>query len=405
MVQSVTAVVVDPSVESRLDAVRALADIGVDVVGEAAYGTEATFLATDRRPTLVLLALGDPPARGLATLEALQQVLPDTPVIVYSYESYMQLMRQAMQAGARDYIERPIRPQDLRDAVNTVLAQEEQRQLGRWSQDDVAPTARGTIITVAGAKGGIGKTTLATNLAVALRHVTGQEVALVDADVQFGDVGVMLDMEATQSIADLARSEATISRHSVQEYLTRHSSGVDVLLAADGPDDWRAVRAEHVTGIVRALVETHEYVVIDTPGAMNDVVAASLREAALVLLLTSLDLSSLKDTKTVMRMFDAWEMPLDRIHLVTNDSSRAAAVSPNDVVRTTGLRPSHTIAHESMVGASVQTGIPIVTSHPASRYACGVVEIASTIAGIENPGREPRRMPFMGLRMIGARAR
>src|SRR5439155_902526 len=83
-------------------------------------------------------------------------------------------------------------------AVHTVLAQEEQRQLARWVEQS-ANNARGTVITVAGAKGGIGKTTLSTNLALALRSITGQEVALVDGDAQFGDVGVMLAIDVERS--------------------------------------------------------------------------------------------------------------------------------------------------------------------------------------------------------------
>src|SRR5690606_35427680 len=124
------------------------------------------------RPNLVMLALEDPPMRGLATLEALQQQTPDTPVLVYSTSADPQLMRQAMRGGARDFLERPLREGDLRDAIHTVLSQEEQRQLARWSET-TSGSARGTVLTIAGAKGGIGKTTLATNLAVAIRQVTG----------------------------------------------------------------------------------------------------------------------------------------------------------------------------------------------------------------------------------------
>src|SRR3546814_1519921 len=91
------------------------------------------------------------------------------------------LMRQAMRSGARDFLEKPVSTQELRDSVHSVLAQEEQKQLSRWA-DAPEIRARGTVITVAGAKGGIGKTTLATNLAIALREITGQEIALVDGD-------------------------------------------------------------------------------------------------------------------------------------------------------------------------------------------------------------------------------
>src|SRR5690606_40953020 len=136
--------------------------------------TEATYMAASEHPNVVLLAVEDPPVRALATLEALQQQLPDMPVLVYSSSANPQLMRMTMRAGARDFLIKPVSAQDLRDAIHTVLAHEEQRQLARWSER-TSVSARGSVITVAGAKGGIGKTTLTTNLAVSLREVTGQE--------------------------------------------------------------------------------------------------------------------------------------------------------------------------------------------------------------------------------------
>src|SRR5690606_2572668 len=158
----------------------------------------------------------------------------------------------------------------------------------------------------AGAKGGIGKSTLTTNLAIAIREITGQEVALVDGDAQFGDVSVMLDLDATHSVADLARNEPEITRETVLPYLNRHNSGINVLLATSEPDDWRALQPQHIASIARALAETHEFVLFDTPGTMNEVVASSLNEASMILLVTSLDVSSVKDTRTAMRILDAW---------------------------------------------------------------------------------------------------
>lgn len=406
MAYNLTALIVDPNKEGRLDVSRTLEHIGLDVAGEAAYGTEATVLSVELRPTLILLALDDPPVRGLATLEALQQLAPDIPVLVYSTSTSASLMRQAMRAGARDYLEAPVRSEDLRDAVNNVLAQGEQRQMGRWSPGDALNSARGTIITVAGAKGGIGKTTLATNLAIALRQVTGQEVALVDSDAQFGDVAVMLDMEAKQSIADLARNEPMVTRDVVRGYLQRHQSGVDVLLAADEPDDWRAVRPEHVTSLLHSLAQTHEYVIVDTPGVMNEVVAVALHEAALVLLLTSLDMSSVKDTKTAMRILDSWELQRSHVRLVVNDNTHAAAVTAEDVMKATNLDVSYFIAHDPTVGFSVQTGKPILISEPSSPYSRCVLKIAEGISGVApREVRSKVRMPFGGLRLVGGRSR
>lgn len=388
MARNLTSLIVDPNLDSRLDMSKTLEMIGIDCAGESGYGTEAVFLATQQRPNVIVIALEDPPVRALATLESLQQQLPDTPIIAYSSALASGLMRQAMRSGARDFLEKPVSAQELRDSVHSVLAQEEQKQLSRWS-DAPDIRARGTVITVAGAKGGIGKTTLATNLAVSLREITGQEIALVDGDAQFGDVGVMLDLDVKHSIADLARNEREIDRHSVARYLVRHDRGLNVLMAASEPDDWRAVQPEQMSDIVRSLAETHEYVVIDTPGVMNELVAASLNEAAVVMLVTSLDVSSIKDTKTALRILESWGMPSERVRLVVNDCNRAAAIRPEHVERATGLDLAHVIPFDSSVGLSVQSGMPLALSHPRSKYSRIVREAAESLAGVRSTRERP----------------
>ncbi len=386
MARNFSVLIVDPNLDSRLDAARASKGVGFDVGGEAPYGTEATVQLAESAPNLVLISVEEPPARALATLEALQQLSPDTPVIAYSSATSPALIRQAMRAGARDYLTKPLHADALHEAAQTVLVQEEQRQLARW--EGAAPTsARGTVIAVAGAKGGIGKTTIATNLSLALRALTQQEVAIVDTDAQFGDVAVMFDIAVERSIADMVRAEEQFDRSVVLRYLHRHTAGVDVLAAGSEPDDWRALEPSHVTQIIGALAETHEYAVIDTPGTMSELVAASLTEAAVVLLVTSLEISSVKDTKVAVKILESWGYPLDRVQLVVNDSNRASAVTPEDAAAAAGVPITQIIAYDPMVGPSVQSGSPLFASRPQSRFAKSIVELASAISGV-TPARE-----------------
>lgn len=394
MARNLSTLVVDPNPDSRLDVSRTLSAAGLEILGEAGYGTEATFLAAEIRPSVILLALEDPPVRGLATLEALQQQMPDTPVLTYSTSADAQLMRQAMRAGARDLLSKPLREAELREAIHTVLSQEEQRQVARWSEQSAA-SARGTVLTIAGAKGGIGKTAIATNLAIAIRALTRQEVVLVDGDAQFGDVAVMMDMDVERSLADLARDEPEIDRDVIRRYLRRHESGVNMLMAASEPNDWRAVQPEHISAMARVLSETHEYVIIDTPGAMNEAVAASLNEAAIVFLVTSLDVSSVKDTKTALRILQSWAMPPSRVRLIVNDNTRASAVSVSDVERACDIKASLTIKYDNRVGVAVQTGKPLMLSEPRSRFARSVMELAEQVTGTAS-----REASFKGIRSL-----
>jgi len=387
---TLTALVVDPNLDSRLEAVVAAKRAGIVVAAEAAYGAEATFLAVEREPSVILLSLEEPPMRGLATVEALHRQSPQIPVVVYSSQADPTFLRRAMRAGARDFLEKPMRADDLAEAVQSALAQERMRGEdaieGREGRGGL-----GTIVTVAGAKGGIGKSTLAVNLAIALRQLTGQEVALVDADVQFGDVSVMLDIEPTpeRCISYLGRGSMEVTRQAVAESVIPHSSGVDVLGVFPEPQDWRAVGPARIARIATALAETHEYVVVDTPGTINELVAASICEADIVLLVTSLEMSSIKDTKTAVRILQLLEVDAGRIRLVINDSTDATTVTPSDVAEATGLRVAQVIPHDKQLGRSVQRGVPILLEQPKGRFPQSVREVAGAIAGVAT--QQPRR--------------
>lgn len=395
--------VVDPNPDSRLDAVTAARGAELEVVGEAPYGAEATFLAVDRAPSLILLAIEEPPIRGLATLEALRRERPDTPVLVYSSNGEPQFLRRAMRAGARDFLAKPLRRADLAEAVQSVLAADDGGDDGPVTTEG---RGGGTVITVAGAKGGIGKSTLAGNLAIALRQLAHQEVALLDADVQFGDIGVMFDLEPSPDacVSTLAREGVALTRQAVADCVLTHSSGINILGVAPGPEDWRMVRPEQIERIARALAETHEYVVVDTPGTINELVAASLCAADIVLLVTSLEMSSIKDTKTAVRVLDSLHIDPERVRLVINDSTGASHITPDDVAEATGVRVAQVVPHDRQLGRSVQRGVPVLLERADGRFSRAVTDLAGALAGVA-PARDRRsRLPRFGFpTMRGAR--
>src|SRR6266542_1979370 len=158
------------------------------------------------------------------------------------------------------------------------------------------PIAAGTVVTVFGAKCGIGKTTIATNLATALVQKTKQSVVVVDLDTRFGDVAILMDIPVERSIADLAMPEEDITREIVEECTYTHNTGVTILPAPIRPTDWRNVHAGHIERVVTLLMQTHDYVILDTPGTFNDIVARALEMATMVVLICTVDMASLKDT-------------------------------------------------------------------------------------------------------------
>ena len=180
----------------------------------------------------------------------------------------------------------------------------------------------------------------------------------------------------------------------VAESLIRHESGIDILAVLPEPNDWRVVRPEQVARLARALAETHEYVVVDTPGPINEVVAAALCEADVILLVTSLEMSSIKDTKTAVRVLGSLGVDSGRIRLVINDSTSASAITPDDVAEATGLPVATSIPHDRQLGRSVQRGVPVYLEHRGGTFPRAIADLAGSLAGVTTGSRR-RRLPFL----------
>ena len=393
-------IIIDPNPNSRLDTAEAVLRASLELRGECGYGTEATVLAVRQRPDIALLAIEDPPARAVATLQALQRLAPGTVVISYSSLGDLAMMRQAMRYGARDYLVRPVQPDALAEAVASALHHESRRREAQTSGgSDEAPSARGTIVTIHSPKGGVGKTTISANLALALRQLTEQEVVLVDADAQFGDVALMLDMEVTRGIGVLARNEYDLTPPVIEQYLDQHATGLAVLGTAADPEDWRAVTAENLPTILNSLAEKFEFVLVDTPGAVNAVVESALTSSDLIVLVTSRDVSSVKDARAIISILDTWGIPRERVRLVINDSTNAPLVTAAEAERTIGIPATTTLPYDRQVDVALQTGAPVVLQTQRSRFAEGMFDLAKLISGVSaQPRKRTRLLSAIGMR-------
>ena len=220
-------IIVDPDIGARSDLKHMLTAGKLAVVGEADYGIESVTTAKEHTPDIFLISMEEPVARALQTVEMLGVAAPSAAMIVYSSLADASSVRRAMISGARDYLIKPLKPEDVVRAVYGILEQEERRRIQTDGQS-AEPIARGTVVTIFGAKGGIGKTTIATNLSAALVTATQSNVTLVDMDTRFGDVAIMMDIAVEHSIADLGRRIDELDRESIKENLAHHHTGVSI---------------------------------------------------------------------------------------------------------------------------------------------------------------------------------
>jgi pilus assembly protein CpaE len=375
---------VDPDLSSRAEVKRTVQMAHFTVIGEAGYGIEAVTVAQEKLPDVFLVSVEEPVARALQTIESLADAVPGVPAIVYSTMADASSVRRTMVAGARDYLIKPVKPEELIRSLHGVLEQEERKRM-RLSGQTTEAAARGMTVTIFGAKGGIGKTTIATNLATALVRTTGSTVVLVDMDTRFGDVAIMMDVPVEQSIADVARHVDDMDRDKVRDYLVQHHSGVWVLPAPLHPTEWRNLTPHHIEKIIDLLAQSFDYVIIDTPGTFNEIIAATLEQASLILLVTSMDIASIKDTALALEMLRAASVSEDKVKLTINHCTSANSLREEDVQRVLEYEVFWRIPHDLAVSSSTQLGQPIVLTRPYARVARSITDLAYALSGVR-PG-------------------
>ena len=379
-------VTIDPDLSSRAETKRAIHLAHFQTIGESGYGVEAVTVAKENPPDVFIVSVEEPVALALQTIEQLADACPNAPTIVYSSLTDAQSVRRSMVAGARDYIVKPLKPEELSRAVYGVLEQEEKKRL-RSEGGPTEVTGRGTVITVFGAKGGIGKTTISTNLATTLAKITGASVCLLDMDTRFGDVAIMMDIAVEASIADVARKIDEIDRDKIKDYLVKHYSGVNILPAPLHPTEWRNMTPQHIEKIVELVAQTHDYVVIDTPGTFNELIAATLELANLILLVTSMDIASIKDTALALEMLRAAGVSEDKVKLTINHSTAANSLREEDVARVLEYDVFWRIPHDLSVSSSTQLGQPIVIAKPYARVSRSIIDLAHALTGTRQEKR------------------
>ncbi len=375
--------VVDQDFETRAELQKGLVRASFIVVGGVGYGAEALSLAAELRPNVVLVGIEDPPARALQTIESLAELLPDSPIVAYSSQTDSESARRAVVSGARDYLTKPLKTEEVIKAVQTALSQQERRRALLSGESIVGPKSAGMVITVFGAKGGIGKTTMATNLATAFVTINAGNAVLVDMDTIFGDAAMMLDVPAEASLVDAAEKADELDRESLGSYLVRHSSGVRVLPAPFEPIDWRNVSSEAVDKVLTLLAQTHDFVIIDCPATFTDLVAVALEQSTVVLLLTSLDITSIKDTTTALKLLSSGMSNEDKIKLVINHATNVNSIREDDVGKVLRREVFWSIPYDEEISASAQLGTPVVIDRPLSGISETIREMAAVLAGVE----------------------
>jgi pilus assembly protein CpaE len=358
-------------------------DPGIQVVG-LVDGFEDSWTTLQETPTdLLVVACDGSSDRALYLVDGAVKQKPERPVVVITTQSANGFIRRAFEAGADDIITLPQKPAEVAFALHKAMARKQGAAAG-------AGVALAPMICVLGPKGGTGKTLTACNLAVSFA-ADGHRVAVIDLDLQFGDVGLSLGLAPERTISDLVKSGGSLDGEKVESYLSAHDSGVRVLMAPTRPDHAGLVTSEFLREVYPAVRSTHDYVIVDTPPGFTPEVIASIDSSSHVCMVGMLDSLSLKNTKLGLETLELMGYDRKRTRLVLNRADSRVGISADDVVAILGRSPDVTIPSDRDIPRSVNEGRPIVLAKEKSEAAKGFRTLAHLYEQRQNGARARAR--------------
>lgn len=376
-------VAVDDGVESELVNASLPSDNGVQIVG-VIDGLQESWQTLQEVPTdLLAVVCGDYSDRAITLIDGAVKQRPERPVVVLSDGSPNGFVKRVFEVGADDIVSLPANPEQIAFTFEKAIV----RKQGTAGAGGVALAP---MICVLGPKGGTGKTLTACNLGVALAGA-GNRVAIVDLDLQFGDVALSLGLAPERTIYDLAKSGGSLDADKVAGYLAEHPSGVRVLVAPTRPDHAGAITTEFLREVYAALRASHDFVIVDTPPGFTPEVIASIDSSSHVCVVGMLDSLSLKNTKLGLETLELMGYSRERTRFVLNRADSRVGITRDDVVAIVGRTPDVLVPSDRDIPRSVNEGTPIVQAGRRSDAAKAFGQLAALYETRDANGGKRRR--------------
>jgi pilus assembly protein CpaE len=379
----------------------------VDVVGVARTGKEAIQLSMEFNPDVVLMDINMPDMDGISATEAIRSKQPAVQVVILSVQSDQNYMRRAMLAGARDFLTKPPMGDELISAIRRAGAMAQTERSKSAQIHAAIPTMnisgvvagfggpKGKIVTVYSPKGGAGCTTIAVNLALTL-HNEDTRVALVDGNLQFGDVAVFVNEQGKNTITDLAPRAEELDPEIVEEVMVKHSSsGLHILAAPSRPEFAEKVSSSQFSRVLEYLRQLYAYVVVDTSSYLTDITLAAIDVSDLIVLVTTQDIPAIKNCRLFLDLLQTMGVERERILFTMNRFDKRINISPERVAENLKQEVSSVIPlDEQTVTKAVNRGVPFVIdskNQPASRGIFSLAEsVRARVTALESSGESDR---------------
>jgi pilus assembly protein CpaE len=373
--------IVDDQEETRKNVARLLQfENDINVVGTARTGADAIKQTIALDPDVVLMDINMPDMDGIEATERIQEQAPVSQIVILSVQGDTNYMRRAMLAGARDFLTKPPKSDELVSVIRRAgekakAIRSEVKFIGRGTGNLV--DARGTtiqlsglgkIISVYSPKGGVGTTTIATNLAVAL-HSPETPVVIVDANLQFGDVQVFLNERGRTSIVDLTPNVDQLDTELVEDVVLHHkTSGIDIVSAPPHPEDAERVTGQQVVKVLQFLARIYAYVIVDVDSGLSDVTLDTLDACDLLVMVSSQDIPAIINTRSMLNLLGTLGVHKNKILLLMNRFDKTIAITPEKVGHNLGHKVASVIIEDKeVVVPGVNRGVPFMLGEGKSK--------------------------------------
>ena len=365
--------IVDDISETR-ENIRKLLQFEADfeVVGAGRTGHEAIELSQELKPDVVLMDINMPDMDGITATEMIRSKQPYIQIVILSVQNDSNYMRRAMLAGARDFLTKPPMSDELNAAIKRAgaMAHEERKKAATPIESvlrgsGIVTQGRtgngGKIIVVYSPKGGTGCTTIATNLAVSLKS-DDDKVALVDGNLQFGDVPVFLNEQSRNTVTDLAPRVDDLDPDIVSEVMFTHAgSGLEILAAPSRPELAEGVTGDQFSKLIQYLRQLYSYVVIDTSTYLTDIVLSAMDTSDLIVLITTQDIPAIKNAKLFLSVVDGMRIDRKRVFFIMNKYNKDIRITPEKIGESLKQEILTVIPQDDkIVVNSVNRGVPFM---------------------------------------------
>jgi pilus assembly protein CpaE len=305
------------------------------------------------------------------------------PVILLTSGGSPSLLEEALEADVADVLLLP------QLAENVVFAVKKASHSGR--RVNGSGSRQGRIVTVFSPKGGTGKTVLSTNVAASLAKHWGKRALLLDLDLQFGDAAIMLGLEPEKTIYDLVTAPGELDSEKLAGYTTRHPSGLDILPAPLRPEDAELVTEPKLARLLEVARESYDVIVVDTSPFFHGPMLATLDRTDELLLLTSLDVPTIKNVRLSLQTLELLSFPNDRVKLVLNRANSKVGMKPKEVESALEIPVRFEVPSDRAVPLAVNRGAPAVLGDGKADFSRAVRELAKALVTAQAAAKERRK--------------